>query len=49
MAGTNGGRPKQWRRCNECGYIGYTRSPRHGKWSKEHQRSIFCGTMRIVR
>ncbi len=35
--------------CNECGYTSTMRGTTHKVWSKELQRNVYCGYMRIVR
>jgi len=37
------------RRCNECGYEAMFRGTAHKVWNNEQKRSIYCGTMKLVR
>lgn len=39
----------QLRKCNECGHERETHLTAHKVWCKDTKRSIYCGTMRIVR
>lgn len=38
-----------WRRCNECGLEAYRRDNQCKRWDKALKKTVFCGTMRVIR
>jgi len=42
-------RSRKLRRCNECGHTAVVMANTCKKWDPKRKKTVFCGTMRVVR